>query len=140
MEIVTNFGGQLLFSSLRLIHHVLSSQIDLALVPSFHMLLALIPLAALIQSGKLNPAEDAVISRENQLTEYKLVLGRTHPKLGLLVQDIDNMEPPHDYSRFRKEALNPLDDVAPGWDLGFDQFFDMDALWPLMNEWANPAM
>lgn len=143
MEIVTLFGGSLLQASLRLINHVLISHIDLALVPSFHLVLALIPLGALIQSGKLAPELEEVTSRQNKLDAYKLVLGRAHPKISLIINDIDNMEPPHDYGRYKRHIESELADeggLAPGWEFGFDQLFDMDALWPLMGEWANTSI
>lgn len=142
MEIVKYFGGPLLHSSLRLIDHVLASHLDLALVPSFHMLLALVPLTALIQSGKLAPDQEEVTSRQARLDAYKGVLRRAHPKLSLMITDIDNMEPPHDYSRYAQNDESGAGEfgVAPAWDFGFDQLFDIDALWPLMGEWSNNAV
>jgi hypothetical protein len=143
MEIVMFFGGSLMKSSLSLIDHVLTSHIDLALVPSFHLILALVPLAALIQSGKLNPEQEEVTSRQDKVNAYKIVLGHAHPKVSLLIHDIDNMEPPHDYSRYARHnetEANEAGGMAAGWDFGFDQLFDVDALWPLMGDWANTSI
>lgn len=143
MEIVMFFGGSLLEASLRLIDHVLATHFDLALVPSFHLVLALFPLASLIQSGKLAPETDDVTSRHDRLVAYKSVLSRAHPKVSLIIHDIDNMEPPHDYSHYGRQddfESGQVGGLAPGWDLGFDQLFDMDALWPLMGEWANTSI
>lgn len=143
MAIVTAYGGRLLHSSLRLIDHVLASDFDLSLVPSFHLILALLPLGALVQSGKLHPKDSEVTSRQTKLEDYKRALGSAHPKLSLIIQDVDNMDPPHDYSQYagsRREAELELPEaVIPGWDMGFDQLFDVDALWPIMNDWANPG-
>lgn len=143
MTIVTAYGGQLLHSSLRLIDHILTSKLDLSLVPSFHLILALLPLGALVQSGKLHPMAEEVTSRQNKIDQYKAVLSHAHPKLGLIVQDVDNMDPPHDYSQWaskRDEDTGLPEAVIPGWDLGFDQLFDMEALWPLMGDWANTSV
>lgn len=138
MEIVTFFGGNLLHSSLRLIDHVLSSDLDLSLVPSFHLVLSLLPLGALIQSGKLHPDSEDVIARQSRLEEYKRILARSHPKLGLIIQDIDNMEPPHDYSQWVRDVdAARADAMAPAWDLGFDQLFDIEALWPLLGDFTT---
>lgn len=137
------FGGSLLHASLRLIDHVLASHMDLALVPSFHLVLALVPLAALIQSGKLAPDKEEVTSRHDRLVAYKSVLSRAHPKISMIIHDIDNMEPPHDYSHYaRHNEFEPgeVGGLASGWDLGIDQMFDIDALWPLMGEWANTSV
>jgi hypothetical protein len=135
MEIVTTFGGELLRTSLSWINHILESNMDLSLIPSFHLVLALLPLGALVQSGKLHPGNREVLDRQDILIRYRRTLSKAHPKLKLIIEDLDSMSPPHDYTTY---AVNDEDHV-PGayaeWDLGMDQLFDLDSLWPMLGEW-----
>lgn len=138
MEIVTTFGAELLHASLNGIHHAIQSDMDLSLIPSFHLVLALLPLGALVQSGKLHPGNEDVIGRRDILDRYRRALGKAHPKLKLIIEDLDNMSPPHDYTTYVEKSDAP-DTHAPGayaeWDLGFDQLFDLDSLWPMLGDW-----
>jgi hypothetical protein len=137
MEIVTTFGGELLHASLAGIHHVIDSDLDLSLIPSFHLVLALLPLGALVQSGKLHPGAEDVINRKPALDRYRRVLSRSHPRMALMVQDLDEMAPPHDYTTFHKDHVDEGQPVYPEWDLGLEQLFDLDSLWPMLNEFSG---
>jgi len=135
IELVTTFGGALLSASMNGIQHVLDSDIDLSLVPSFHLVLALLPLAALVQSGKLHPDAEEVTSRHETLVQYRRVLSRAHPKLKLLIEDLDGMCPPHDYTSYH-DAQNVHQAEPYGeWDVGLDQLFDLETLWPMLGDW-----
>ena len=135
MELVTTFGGALLSASLNGIQHVLESDIDLSLVPSFHLILALLPLAALVQSGKLHPDAEEVINRHETLVRYRGVLSKAHPKLKLLIEDLDSMSAPHDYTSYHDaQNVRPAEPYGE-WDVGLDQLFDLETLWPMLGDW-----
>jgi hypothetical protein len=135
MEIVTTFGGALLRASLGGIQHVLDSDIDLSLIPSFHLVLALLPLAALVQSGKLHPDLEEVTNRHETLERYRRVLSRAHPKLKLLIEDLDGMCPPHDYTTYHNAQVERTAEPYGEWDVGLDQLFDLETLWPMLGDW-----
>lgn len=135
MEIVTTFGGDLLRASLKGIHHVIASDLDLSLIPSFHLVLALLPLGALVQSGKLHPGAAEVLSRQHALESYRKILGRAHPKMALIIHDLDHMAAPHDYTAFGEGTEGEEVPLYPDWgDLGMEQLFDLDTLWPMLND------
>lgn len=134
MDIVKTFGGALLRAALSGIHHVLESDLDLSLIPSFHLVLSLLPLGGLVQSGKLHPDAEEVISRQETLVRYRVVLGQAHPKLRLIIEDLDSMGAPHDYTAYRDGA--EYENGAYGeWDVGLDQLFDLETLWPMLGDW-----
>jgi hypothetical protein len=135
MDIVTTFGGALLRASLDGIQHVLDSDLDLSLIPSFHLVLALLPLAALVQSGKLHPGAEEVTSRHETLVRYRRVLSRAHPRLKLLIEDLDNMSAPHDYTHYATAEADHMGGGYGEWDVGLDQLFDFESLWPMMADW-----
>jgi hypothetical protein len=137
MEIVTTFGGDLLRAALTGIHHVIESNLDLSLIPSFHLVLALLPLGALVQSGKLHPGAPEVLDRQEALRSYRKILGRAHPKMALIIQDLDEMAAPHDYTTFGKNADDGTVPLYSEWDLGMEQLFDLDSLWPMLNEYQG---
>lgn len=138
MDLITTFGGPLLEASLIGIQHVLDSDLDLSLVPSFHLVLGLLPLAALVQSGKLHPGAEDVLSRHDTLVQYRRILSRAHPRMKMLIEDLDGMGPPHDYTLYaHPEAENVAGGYAGGygeWDVGLDQLFDFESLWPMIND------
>lgn len=138
MEIVTTFGGELLHASLSGIRHVLESNMDLSLIPSFHLVLALLPLGALVQSGKLHPLAQDVVGRQEILDRYRGTLSRAHPKLKLIIEDLDSMGPPHDYTTYASNNEDHLPGTYADWDLGMDQLFDLESLWPMLGEWPVP--
>jgi hypothetical protein len=115
MDIVTTFGGALLRASLDGIQHVLDSDLDLSLIPSFHLVLALLPLAALVQSGKLHPGAEEVTSRHETLVRYRRA--------------------PHDYTHYATAEADHMGGGYGEWDVGLDQLFDFESLWPMMADW-----
>jgi hypothetical protein len=136
MELVTTFGGSLLRVSLDGIQHVLDSDLDLSLVPSFHLVLALLPLAALVQSGKLHPDSEDVTGRHETLVRYRRVLSGAHPKLKLLIEDLDSMSAPHDYTSYYDAQVERPVEPYGEWDVGLDQLFDLETLWPMLGDWS----
>jgi hypothetical protein len=131
--IVTTFGGALLQASLSSIEHILDSDLDVSQLPSFHVILALLPLGALVQSGKLHPDSDEVVRRQSTLDKYRVVLGFAHPKLKRIIEDLDNMEPPNEYESYRGDIVdNNTISRYPGWNLEPEQLFDLHCLWPTM--------
>ena len=100
MDIVTTYGCELLRSSLSAIQHVVDSDLDLSLVPSFHVILGLLPLCALVQSGKLHPEAQNVIDRENIADRYRHLMARVHPEIALMIRDLDSTSPPLDYADY----------------------------------------
>jgi hypothetical protein len=135
MEVVTTFGGALLTSALKGIQHVLDSDIDLSLIPSFHMVLALLPLAALVQSGKLHPDAGEVTDRHDTLVRYRRVLSQAHPRMKLLIEDLDSMSPPHDYTTYLDAQVENEAGPYGEWDVGLDQLFNLETLWPMLGDW-----
>lgn len=87
------FAGQMMSMSEALVNHIITSKLDLSLVPSFYLTLSFLPCKALPNAAMIDPSRQAFVDSPT-FRRFRGILLGAHPLSAAMVERIDQSRPP----------------------------------------------
>lgn len=114
------------------IDYAVSAQMDLAVLPAFHLTLAFLPFRSLRAASLIDPVGSGALADTDNYARYRSMLVTSHPLGAKMVQNIEAHRPTKSWDSFVSQL--PENDIAAG--VGGDDDVDAFAerLWAMCDE------